>query len=115
MTEGKEVAAGLRAGADGGIPWFGFLDASETLLTRSPQDSNTESILAFRRREEAVLATADGPQGNVGCPMTKIERAHFLDCINNTRNNITDKDVKKLAKALRAYAMETIGEDADSE
>ncbi len=115
MTNGERVALGLRAGKTGGIPWFLFLDPSKEVVRVKPAaDGNTPAKDApLQRRKDAILATADGPEGNVGCPMTKAERSHFMDMIRSSRLSLTDKELEIIAKELHAYAREVIGERAD--
>jgi len=106
MQGGQDVASALRAGKGGGIPWFVFLDASEPVLAQ-----NASGDLA--RRDEAVLATADAPAGNVGCPVTRSERAHFVSTIEAARMRMTDGDIDRFAELLQDYARELIGDEAD--
>ncbi len=112
MTGGKDLASGLRAGKDNGIPWFVLLDASQPILIPAPPAPEGKKRPAFHRREAAILATADGPEGNVGCPMTQVERAHFMECIRTTRKAITDNELAVIAAELHQYAVETIGKEA---
>ena len=56
MTEGKELAAELRKGQGGGIPWMVILDG-----------------------EGQPLVTSDGPKGNVGCPARPHEVEFFME------------------------------------
>jgi len=107
MVEGEEVANALRDGKRGGIPWFVYLDAREAAL-------NTSDAGALERNDDAVLATADAADGNVGCPMTPPERAHFINTIRETSRNMTDADIEVISNALYEYAKETIGERADA-
>jgi hypothetical protein len=63
----------------GGIPWCAILDADQN-----------------------VLATSDGPDGNIGFPSkeepTGIE--HFLKMLRDSRIRLTDADLEKLRAAL---------------
>lgn len=114
MELGKAVGLGLRAGHEGGIPWFLFMDPSQSLLREKPaEDSDKPTPVVFQRRKAAVLATADGPEGNVGCPMSKAERAHFMDMIRTANLSFTEQELQFLADELHAYAREVIGERAD--
>ena len=106
MEGGEEVANALRDGKRGGIPWFVYLDAPEAGL------STTDGKL--ERNDASVLATADAADGNVGCPMTPPERAHFIGTLRETSENMSDADIEVISKALYEYAKETIGERADA-
>ena len=108
MEGGKDVALALRGTASGGIPWFVYLDAAGAALT-----ANDEG--AFERNDASVLATADAEGGNVGCPMSPAERAHFIGTIRATSRNMTEADIQFIASALHEYARKTIGDRADAE
>ena len=108
MEGGEEVASALRNGKQGGIPWFIYMDAEEGALR-----TNKEGKLV--RNEVAVLATADAAGGNVGCPMTTSERAHFIGTLKETSRKMTEADIDVISDALHEYARETIGERADAE
>jgi hypothetical protein len=98
MQHGEEVASVLRAGKGGGIPWFVFLDPSQPIFI---QDTETG---ALRRRESAILATADGPKGNVGCPMAVDERTHFLACLASARKSLSDEELLRIAELQLDFA-----------
>ncbi|MDP6539300.1 MAG: hypothetical protein QF903_09705 [Planctomycetota bacterium] len=108
MPGGKAMATTLRGGPGGGIPWFAIIDPARGLL-REHDDGGWSVDPA------ALLATADGPDGNVGCPMTAGERAHFVGVLDTTRRRLTDVQLARLDAALLAYARETVGERADGE
>ena len=108
MEGGKAVALALRETASGGIPWFIYLDANDAALTRNEEG-------ALERNDATVLATADAEGGNVGCPMSPAERAHFIGTIRDTSRNMTAADIEVIASALHEYARETIGDRADVE
>ena len=89
-------------------------------LKPSPGGSHTDKLLGVAeailvRNEVAVLATADAAGGNVGCPMTTPERAHFIGTLKETSRNMTAADIKVISDALHEYARETIGDRADAE
>jgi hypothetical protein len=107
MEGGEEVANALRDGKRGGIPWFVYLDSPEAGL-------KTNDAGALERNDATVLATADAADGNVGCPMTPPERAHFIGTIRETSRNMTEADIEVISNALYEYAKETIGERADA-
>jgi len=103
MKNGKRVASALRAGKDGGIPWFVFLDPSKPLL-KERELQEGETVPALLRRKAAVLATADAAEGNVGCPVSESERAHFVGCIAKTRKTLSDKQLARFEELLAAFA-----------
>ncbi|MFQ5806738.1 MAG: thioredoxin, partial [Phycisphaerae bacterium] len=51
-----------------------------------------------------VLATADGPKGNVGFPVEPHEIAHFMDVLKKTARRITADDLRKIEQALNDSA-----------
>ena len=77
MANGKTVAALLRQGRQGGIPWFVFTNA-----------------------ELAPLATSDGPKGNCGFPAKEHEIEHFLDMLRTTER-FEDAELAALGESLR--------------
>ena len=81
MTNGAEVAARLRKGKRGGIPWMVILDG-----------------------DGKELITSDGPKGNVGCPVAPHEIAYFMEMIQKTATNLDAKEQKSLHALLEAYA-----------
>ena len=97
MEGGKKVAAALRDGKDGGIPWFVFLDPSKPVFVRN----SVTGLL--QRREAAILATADASNGNVGCPMTLEERTHFLASLASSRKELIDDQLLKIAELQRQF------------
>lgn len=100
MVNGKTVASAIRKGVEGGIPWFVIFDPSKPVITKVEADGS------YARREAAILATADGPNGNVGCPMAKEERTHFLACLSAARKNLDDEALMFIAEQQRAFAAE---------
>lgn len=50
------------------------------------------------------LVTGDGPEGNIGCPVSEAERAHFIDIIKRSRVRITDEELKTLTAELAEFA-----------
>ena len=65
----------------GGIPWFLIMDA----------DGN-------------VLITADGPNGNIGCPYKDEEIAHFMHMVKTTSANADPLKISKLETIIRETA-----------
>jgi len=81
MVNGKEVAKRLRGTDRGGIPWMVILDS-----------------------DSKALINADGPEGNIGCPVQPEERAHFIKMVKMTRDKITDTGVKTITEELQKFA-----------
>lgn len=81
MTNGKEVAKRLRGTERGGIPWMVILDSSGK-----------------------GLINADGPEGNIGCPVQPQEQAHFIHMIEATRDKNSEKDVQVISAELKKFA-----------
>nr|UXE45585.1 thiol:disulfide interchange protein DsbD [uncultured bacterium] len=77
MTGGKELDARFRKGASGGIPWIAFLDAKGN-----------------------VLATSDGPDGNIGYPAKPDEIAHFANMLAVARR-IEPEQKEAILKVLK--------------
>jgi thiol:disulfide interchange protein len=77
MTHGKDVEKQFRPKGGGGIPWFAVLDAQGN-----------------------VLATADGPKGNVGFPVEPHEIAHFMDVLKKTTRHMSSRDLGEIEHAL---------------
>jgi len=116
MTNGKRVGLGLRAGKDGGIPWYVIMTAEESLLRAKPTDDGTppaeDSIL--QRRKSSMLANAYDPNGNnVGFPATPAERKHFMTTLRETATSVTEEEFSGIAKALYTLAHARIGDRAD--
>ena len=78
MTGAKEVFARYNANAKGGIPWFVFLDA-----------------------KGKVVATSDGPKGNIGFPYAAHEIDHFVTMLKAARHRITGDEMDALAARWR--------------
>jgi uncharacterized protein YyaL (SSP411 family) len=77
MIGGKELDAKFRKNGEGGIPWIAFLDA-----------------------QGKVLATSDGPKGNIGYPAAPHEIAHFTSMLRKTARRIEPAQIEALQKAL---------------
>ncbi len=78
MTGGKELDAKFRRDGSGGIPWFAFLDAKGN-----------------------VLATSDGPNGNIGYPAKPEEIAHFANMLGAVARRIEPDQREAVLKALK--------------
>jgi thioredoxin-related protein len=79
MSHGKTVEERYRKSEQGGIPWFAFLDATGK-----------------------VLATSDGPKGNIGFPAAPEEIDHFLGMLTAHTRRISASQIAHVAKTLRA-------------
>ncbi|MFT5734420.1 MAG: hypothetical protein ACJAZN_001531 [Planctomycetota bacterium] len=78
---GAAVAKALRGDRQGGIPWIVVTDA-----------------------DGVELITGDGPNGNIGCPVTEAERAHFIEMVKVSSERITEAELKTLTDELAAFA-----------
>lgn len=83
---GEAVAKRLRGERGGGIPWMVVVDAAG---------------------EE--LLTGDGPDGNIGCPVTEAEREWFMTILGRTRQHMSAADVEALRAALADHAAKISG------
>ena len=83
MIDGAKVAARLRKGKRGGIPWMVILDG-----------------------DGKELVTSDGPKGNVGCPVAPHEIDWFMTMIARTATNLDTDEQKAIRKHLDAYAQQ---------
>jgi thioredoxin-related protein len=77
MKAGKDVMMKYRASDSGGIPWYAILDS-----------------------KGKSLATADGPNGNIGYPFKPNEIDHFLSTIKTTSRKIDAEQLEKLHRSL---------------
>jgi hypothetical protein len=81
MENGEATAKRLRGERGGGIPWIAILDADGT-----------------------ELAASDGPNGNIGCPVSEDECAYFVSMIEKTIRHAPEGRVAEIAKVLKEYA-----------
>jgi uncharacterized protein YyaL (SSP411 family) len=81
MTHGKDVMAGVRPNPAGGIPWFAVLDP-----------------------KGKPLATADGPEGNIGYPAKPQEIDHFMTMITTQGRRIEPAQLDRLRQSLKESA-----------
>jgi hypothetical protein len=81
MTNGKQVEERLTSGVQKGYPWSVILDDSGV-----------------------ALADADGPEGNIGCPVQPAEAAHFFSMLETTRQRLTDDELERLKQEHAAFA-----------
>jgi thiol:disulfide interchange protein len=79
MVGGQALLDRWRRSDQGGIPWFLFLDA-----------------------DGKVLATSDGPQGNIGFPAAPPELAHFRTMLEKSCVKLTRDDIAALVQSLVA-------------
>ncbi len=91
MAGGKELAERLRANPQGGIPWCAVLD-----------------------EDGRVLATSDGPDGNIGCPVTASEIEHFVAMLRGTARRMRPEGLGVVKKVLEEHAREVEAERAAS-
>jgi thiol:disulfide interchange protein len=80
-THGKQVAQRIRGSTKGGIPWFAILDG-----------------------QGQVLATSDGPKGNVGFPVEPHEIGHFIGVLKKTARRMSAEQLGTIEKALEESA-----------
>jgi thiol-disulfide isomerase/thioredoxin len=69
---------GAPKGIAGGIPWFAAVDA-----------------------QGKVLATSEGPKGNIGYPDTDLEVAHFMSVMKATAQGITSSELDTIANTIK--------------
>jgi thioredoxin-related protein len=81
MTGGKDVMLHYRTKESGGIPWYAILD---------PKGKS--------------LATADGPNGNIGYPFEPKEIDHFLSIVKGQSRRIEARQVDQLRHSLQEAA-----------
>jgi len=82
MKNGKEVLAKYRSEHSAGIPWCAILDAGGK-----------------------VLATSDGPKGNIGYPAQPEEIEHFLAMLEKTRRRIEPEQLDRIKVLLQEAAV----------
>lgn len=81
MKNGSEVGKRLTGGESKGYPWSVILDA-----------------------EGEQLVTSDGPDGNIGCPVTAEEAEVFFQMVRKTGQRLTDQDHEVLREEHAAFA-----------
>ena len=81
MTHGAEVAKRLRGDRDGGIPWMVILDANG-----------------------GELISADGPDGNIGCPVAPDGIEYFMKMLEQTAKHSDDETRMAIRTSLEEYA-----------
>lgn len=81
MANGLAVVAKIRADASGGIPWMTIVDGTGK-----------------------QLITSDGPNGNIGCPVSDEEQAYFVTMLEQTVQRSSAERIQKIASALGDYA-----------
>ena len=77
MPGGEDLLNKFRAGTAGGIPWFAMVDG-----------------------EGRILATSDGPQGNIGFPSKPEEVVHFGTMLAKTAHKLTANEQNQLSRSL---------------
>jgi len=116
MTHGKRVGLGLRAGKDGGIPWYVIMKAEDSLLRPKPMDDGTPPAknAVLQRRKSSMLANANDSRGsNVGFPANPAERTHFMATLQQTATRMTTEEWETISKVLYDIARERIGDQVD--
>jgi len=83
MANGDAVSEKLRGDRTGGIPWIVILDGEGT-----------------------ELVSSDGPNGNVGCPITTDERAYFVTMVEQTIQHAPAARSAEIGEALDRFAKE---------
>jgi thioredoxin-related protein len=81
MKQAKNVVNRVRKSEEGGIPWFALLDA-----------------------KGSVLATSDGPKGNIGYPAEPEEIAHFMGALKKATKRTTADQLAQIEKSLKEAA-----------
>jgi hypothetical protein len=81
MKNGSEVGKRLTGGESKGFPWSVILDA-----------------------KGEQLVTSDGPDGNIGCPVSPEEAEVFFAMLEKTRKRLTDQDLAVLREEHEAFA-----------
>jgi thioredoxin-related protein len=81
MTHGKEVMLRYRTKESGGIPWYTILDS-----------------------KGKELATADGPDGNIGYPFEPKEIDQFLAIVGGQSRHLEASHLEQLKKSLHDAA-----------
>ena len=81
MKNGKAVGDFLTNHESKGYPWSVILDAKGKALVNS-----------------------DGPGGNIGCPVTEEEAAHFFSMLEKTRQRLTDDELATIKTEHAAFA-----------
>ena len=82
MTHGKEVMLRYRTQNSGGIPWYAILDS-----------------------KGKVLATADGPDGNIGYPLEPKEIDQFLAIVQGLSRRLEARHLEQLKQSLHDSAV----------
>ncbi len=81
MEHGEETGKQLRGERGGGIPWITILDS-----------------------DGVELVTSDGPNGNIGCPITEPECEYFIQMIEQTIQHAPSGRIADIKIALEAHA-----------
>ena len=76
--ENVEVMNEIKEGYRGGVPWFAILDSGGK-----------------------VLATSEGPDGNIGFPSDKTGIDHFLSMLDSTKQRMSAEDIAAMRLGWR--------------
>ena len=90
MTKGPDVAKRFRPAQKGGIPWFAVLDA-----------------------QGKVLATSDGPHGNIGFPSEPEDITFFSGMLKNNGKRLSPAQLGQIEESLRQAAKSAQSQPAD--
>ena len=82
MEQGEEVAARLRKHRGGGIPWMTILDG-----------------------DGHEIISADGPDGNIGCPIAPAEVSYFVTMIQKSALHNSTATATAIGAALEKFAI----------
>lgn len=74
------------------------------LVSRNPTLNNGDVVFTIVDSDGTELVTSDGPSGNIGCPITEEECAHFIKMLEKTIRRAPEGRVAEIAKALDEYA-----------
>jgi thiol-disulfide isomerase/thioredoxin len=79
-------------------------DGSDQLARRLGSVNGVNEIPWFAAIDQQgkVLATSEGPKGNIGFPDTDVEVAHFFAVLHATAKGITAGEIETIARALKA-------------
>lgn len=81
MKNGLVVEERYTGGEGRGYPWTIVLDSAGGLLI-----------------------TSDGPDGNIGCPVTESEAAHFFKMLGDTHQHLGDEELGVLRAEQAEFA-----------
>jgi thioredoxin-related protein len=89
MKNGKDLMLHYRTGSTGGVPWYVVLD-----------------------QKGKPLATADGPDGNIGYPLAPREIDQFLAMLKGQLEHLNEAQLGQLRKSLESAAVQINAQQA---